>query len=379
MKKLLYIFWIIVVFAGCAKDDGGSNGLISLTGSSELTFAGEGQTGQTISFNAGGNWTATSDAPWCTMDRNSGAEGAASLTVTVAKNETGENRSTNITISTATSSVNITVNQSKIYVMNFTESDFVLPSNGDTITVSFSTNIDYEYLIPDEISWIKPVTKTRGIENFTHYFYVEANDTYDARSGAIAFINKDNREEKKITVMQLQKDAIIPADSVYNIGAESHVFEFGISSNVEYSISVDAEWIRCRQTETKALVNKNIQFEVEENSTFESRSATVTVKGKGIVQHVQIVQQSWPVRMTIAITHSEMEYVAPTISGRELGGTIYWGDGEKEKYESQKAHSYKTADEKKTIYDLHGNNFYSFEIPALNSIKSFAIEWSGEE
>ncbi len=379
MRKLLYIIPIFIVLAGCTKDDGGSNGLVSLGGPSELSFAGESSTGQTISFNATGSWTATSNAAWCSIDRSSGEAGAASITVTVEKNGTGDNRSANITISTSNSSVNITVKQSKIYVMNFAESDYVLPSSGDTITVALSTNVDYECRIPDGIQWIKPVTKTKGTGNFTHYFYIEANDTYDARSGGISFINKDNRETKEITIMQLQKDAIIPADSVYNIGAESHVFEFGISSNVEYSISVDAEWIKCRQTETKALVNKNIEFEVEENSSFESRKATVTVKGKDIVQHVQIVQQCWPARIKISITHCEVEYEAPAISGREIGGIIDWGDGQKEKYGSRKSHEFEAADEKKTVFELYGNNFYSFEIPALNSIKSFSIECREQE
>lgn len=379
MKKILYIFAILAIALACSKEDAGGDGTITISSGGELIFSGEQVRSLQISFNASGKWNASSSEQWCRLSSTGGEAGSAVLSVSVEKNETGNDRNATVTISTAKSSATIKVKQNMIYVMDFAETDYLLPCTGDTIAVSFSTNMSYEYSIPDEASWIKPVVKSRAIENHTHYFYVESNSTYDNRNAKIAFINKANRDKKEISITQLQKDAIIPADSSYSIGAESQIFEFAISSNVDYDISTSAEWIQCIQTETKALTNKNIKFEVAENDTFDKRNATITLKSEKIVQEIEITQNTWPSKMVLTIIHNEKEFFSPSFTGRELGGTILWGDGSSEKYKHESVHKYDSSRETTTVYELHGNEIYTFEIPVVNSIKSFTIVSSKEE
>lgn len=378
MKRLIYIFAILATLIGCSKEEVKRSGKITMSSSADVSIPGEGGTGS-FSFQTDDNWSASSSETWCKVGVSSGQPGSVTLNVSADKNETGNERNSTITISTTSSSVKVYVKQSQIYVMDFAQSDFLLPSSGDTIAVSFSTNMSYEYKIPDEVTWIKPVVKSKGVENFTHHFLVEKNETYDNRSAKISFINKANRERKEISVVQLQKDAIIPADTKYEIGAQSQMFEFAISSNVDYEITTSQEWIRCVQENTKALNNKNIKFEVEENDTFAKRSAVVTIKSADIVQEVEIIQNTWPSKLVLTIVHSEKEFVSPSFTGRELGGTILWGDGTREEFSHDKSHKYDAAGETTTVYDLHGNNFYTFEIGTLNSIKSFSIVCSEEK
>lgn len=379
MRNIIYLAVMFAILCGCSKGEESAPATLSISGNIGLTFKGDETTGKTISFQASHDWSASSSTSWCKLSKTSGTKGSGSITVTVEKNGSDEARSANITITAKEATAAISVKQERIYVMSFTESDYVIPCTGDTIEVKLSTNIDYEYTIPQDAGWIKPVTKTRAVETFTHHFLIEPNTTYDNRSASIDFINKDTREKRSISISQLQLNAIIPADSLYTIEAKKHSFDFGISSNVDYKISVSADWIKCTQNNTKALVNKNITLEVEENNSFAARSATVTIQSDDIVQNVKIIQNPWANRMNLSIVHNEEKFVSPYFNGRDLAGTIDWGNGKSEEYRTESGHDFGNNGEKTTVYKLHGTKIFSFEIPAINSIKSFKIVYKEEE
>lgn len=385
MKRLLYIFAIISLLCSCSKEEGGDNGgnttgsgTITMTSSTELSFAGDATSGKTISFTAGDTWSASSSANWCKLSSTGGAAGSVTITVTVDKNETQESRNASITIKAQSASANVTVKQGVIYVMDFSEDTYIIPCTGDTIKVNMATNVDYEYNIPADCSWIKPVTKSKAMVNHTLYFLVEANETYDSRTGKINFINKDNRESQSVTISQLQKDAIIPADTVYTIEAKSQKLEFGISSNVDYELATDAAWIKIGQTQTKGLINKNITLEIEENSGFEARTGIITIKYKEIIQKVEIIQQSWAHRWTVSIVHNENNFTNPDFKGRYIGGIVEWGDGKSDTYKTNFVYAYGNNAEKIATYNLYATEMYSFEIPVINSIKSIKVVYKEE-
>lgn len=379
MKKLSYIIILISILFACTKNEPEPTASISVTNGTELSFAGNDTAGKEVVFETNYDWTATPSVSWCKLSRTSGSKGTGSFSVTVDKNETDEQRSASITIKANEATANVNIIQGKMYVMDFTESDYVLPCTGDTIKVTLATNTDYEYSIQEGISWIKPITKTKATQTFTHYFYVEPNNEYESRQTIIKFINKDNRETKTITVSQLQLNAIIPADSVYRIEAKKQNFEFEVSSNVEYQISVSENWIKYTQTQTKALLNKNIAFEIEENNSFEERIAIVTLKSDDVTQNVKIVQRPWAHRINVAVVHCEDEFVSPYFNGRDMTGTVDWGNGKREEYKKDIAHKYGNNSEKTTQYDLHGTKIFSFEISAINSIKAIKIVYKDEE
>ncbi len=383
MKRLLYILAIITLFCSCSKDDHSSpeqnSGTITMSSNTELSFAGDATTGKTISFTAGSAWNASSNAAWCKLSAASGGEGSVTITVTVDKNQTDDARNATITISTKDASAQVTVKQGVIYVMDFSENKYLITCTGDTIKVNLATNINYECSIPADCNWIKAVTKTKALENHTLYFFIEPNETYDNRNGKIDFINKDNRKSQSVEISQLQKDAIIPADTLYIIEARNQTMEFGISSNVDYELGTDAAWIKIGQTQTKGLINKNISLEIEENSGFEARTGIITIKYKEITQKVEIIQQPWAHVWTVSVVHNDNNFTNPKFSGRYLSGSVEWGDGKSDTYKTNFVHAYGNNAEKTATYKLYANEMYSFEIPVINSIKSIKIVYKEEE
>lgn len=55
-----------------------------------------------------------------------------------------------------------------------------------------------------EVQWITEAS-TRAVSSYTHYFVISPNDTYDARSAEISFINKENNIEEKVVITQVQR------------------------------------------------------------------------------------------------------------------------------------------------------------------------------
>ena len=115
MKKLIYILVIFSLICSCSKEDVGnpeqSSGTITMTSTTELSFAGDATSGKTISFTAGDTRSASSNAAWCKLSSTGGAAGNVTITVTVDKNETQESRNATITLKTQSTSSNVTVKQ----------------------------------------------------------------------------------------------------------------------------------------------------------------------------------------------------------------------------------------------------------------------------
>lgn len=376
MKKFAYIIILIAIIAGCAKEEAD---LLTLGTSSEISFAGDDSQGSSIRFEAGNNWSASSSAAWCHLSPSSGGKGSNSITVTVDKNDTDKERSATVTIQSGKLAATVTVKQKFTYILDFAKSDYTISSAGDTIKVDFTTNIDYEYQIQDNASWIKPVVKSKAAGTFTHYFYVEPNDTYENRTAKINFINKDNRETKSIQIAQMQKDAIVPADSAYTVTAQKQELEFEVKSNIEYQITTSENWIKVSETGTKAFAGKQVKFSLEENDSFDSRTAFVLIKGETVEQKVKITQAPWANRIQAEFVHSEETFSTPVFNGRDLAGKIEWGDGTQENYKKDAVHKFGSTNEKTTTYSLHGSKIFYVEIPVLNSIKSINIVYKEEE
>ena len=376
MKKIAYIILLIVIIAGCAKEEAD---LLTLGTSSEISFAGDAAQGSSIRFEAGSNWSASSSAAWCHLSPSSGGKGSNSIAVTVDKNDTDKERNATITIQSGKLAATVTVKQRFTYILNFAESDYTISSAGDTIKVDFTTNIDYEYQIQDDATWIKPVVKSKAANTFTHYFYVEPNDTYENRTAKINFINKDNRETKSVQIAQMQKDAIVPANSAYTVTAQKQDLEFEVKSNIEYSVATSENWIKISEAGTKAFTGKQIKFTIEENNSFDSRTAVILIKGESVEQEVKITQAPWANRMQAEFVHSEETFSTPVFNGRDLAGSIDWGDGSQENYTKDAVHKFGSTNEKTSTYTLHGSKLFYVEIPVLNSIKSINIVYKEEE
>lgn len=171
------------------------------------------------------------------------------------------------------------------------QKEYTVASVGETIKVELKSNVSYEIIMPD-VSWIK-TSSSRAISSYTHYFTVEENSTYDNRSAEIRFVNKDNNLEEKVTVIQIQKDAILLAQNEYKMSADGGSLSFVLQANVEIETTVSADWIVRQDAVSRGLTERKLIFNIQPNESSENREGTITLTGKSSdVKQVITVKQS---------------------------------------------------------------------------------------
>ncbi len=224
---------------------------------------------------------------WITRATSTRGLSVSSLVFDVAENEDDNKREGKITIRSGELSETVTIYQEgNKPALVLTQNEYTVSSKGETIKVELKSNTEYEVKLPAD-SWITK-TQTRAFSSHTHFFTIAANEDYDARTAEILFINKDNGIEEIVKVTQMQQDAIIVAQTDYNIAAEGSNLSFDVSANIDFKVSTSDSWIK--QITTRTLSTKTLRFTISENSSESERRGSITLQGDGITQIITIKQ-----------------------------------------------------------------------------------------
>jgi len=245
---------------------------------SDLVFEAEGGEKEfTIYCNS--DWTITNESEWCKTTVNQG-NGNSKIIVTVGVYSEMEDRNTNLTIKAGNITKVLTVTQKDGDAIILSKDKFDIPEEGGNVTVEVKSNIQYEVSIPSQFqNWIKhePETKAITVKNFT--FTILENKEYEKREGYIVF--NGNSLKDTVHIYQTAARILILSKDTYNISSAKKSIEVELKSNVNYSISIPSSashWIKL--LETKAIRTDKIYFEIEENTTYDNRSAQVFIKDK---------------------------------------------------------------------------------------------------
>lgn len=212
---------------------------------------------------------------------------------TIAKSDSNENRIGKIVFKNTESNVSdtLTIVQAQNDVIALVDDEYIVSSEGEKIEISLNTNIDFTIEMPD-VNWLSQAT-TRAVEKHTLYIDVTRNDSYDNRSAKIIFKDKNSDLADTLTIIQLQKDAIIASKTEYDVASEGDTIELVLQSNVEFNISIDSDWVtQVENALTRGLTSYKLYFKVNENTTEERRMAKITITdfNSGISQSVSINQ-----------------------------------------------------------------------------------------
>lgn len=244
----------------------------------------------------------------------------------------------------------VTVYQIGEPVLVLSASEMTVSATGGPLEVDLTTNTEYDIIMP-EADWLTYKPDTKGIVTGTLSFDVQENATYDSRSAEIVFKSKDGRLSQTVKVVQSQKDAIIVSADGYAVGYEAGSLQFVLSSNVEYSMTIDVDWIS--EVRTKALVDRELQFSYERNPVAEERTGTIRFEYGDIVQEVRIVQDALVQKeYVLAVTHANDSFILPLFDGTIYFGKVFWGDGSEDEYGSGLVHDFEDLEEVRTEIHL---------------------------
>ena len=209
------------------------------------------------------------------------------ITVQVTANDTYDPRTAVITVADKNNAEKRTFNvsQKRNTGLFIGETDFLVPMEGGSVTVSLESNVNYEVVIPGDCDWLSLATddaKSRGLEESSFTLKVDANKSYNNRSAIVKVVNTDENLSGSVSVSQ-SFDTVFKVDSTdFEIPMDGGTFTVNVESNVSYEVKLpeDCDWItpsiKKKDPDFKTEATE-IVFTVKENTGYDARDAIITL------------------------------------------------------------------------------------------------------
>ena len=204
---------------------------------------------------------------WCSVEPSSGDAGKASVVVSVNENLDFEDRQAVLLIKAGTCSETFVVSQKQKDALTVTSSRYEISSDGGTVDIDVSSNVEYEIVVPLNCDWVTN-TNTKSLSSQSHSFNVAKNESYDSRSVDIMFkeVNGDISE-----IVTIEQSAI--AEFTLELSLEGEKTDAGFKLRATASEDPDYYLYWCGEAEWKSVT------EIEESMKSEPESFIKAVPG----------------------------------------------------------------------------------------------------
>ena len=213
------------------------------------------------------------------------------LVLQIAKNESYDGRVGQVKISGAGKESFITITQKQVVELIVDQQYFSIGSDGGTITIPVSSNVDYSCSLSDDCKSWCTITQTKALNNYNIILSVAKNEGYDPRTGTLTISYGD--KSTKVTITQSQKDEIILTQKEFTIGSDGGELRIPVLTNINYTATVlgDAHsWIGISQVQTKGLEEYKLVLQIAKNSAMVGRVGQVKISGAGKESFININQ-----------------------------------------------------------------------------------------
>ena len=214
----------------------------------------------------------------------------STLTFYVAENDDTEKREGKIAIKSGEFNEEVTIYQAGAEPsIVISQNEYVVAADGETISVEVSSNVDVAVEMPADADWISEST-TRATSTNTYCFDIQPNLEYEQRTAEIKFTNKENGLSEVVAIKQMQRDAIVLADSEYEFGIDGGNLDFEVQTNVDITVTISEDaidWIQ--QVETRGLDGKKLYFNIK-GAGEENRVGAIIISGGNATQTIKVKQ-----------------------------------------------------------------------------------------
>lgn len=304
MKKILSLhFWFpllaAMLFTACSdeNDSTPADPSIRLDVLSLPVFESSGSS-FTMTFTSVTDWTASTDQEWCSVSPASGKGGNCSITVTVADNETPDERNATLILRSGNVEERLMVVQKQQDALTVTSQRIEVDAEGGDVTVEVKANITFEYSIdPSAAEWLTAAASPRSLTTTQLHFHVAANDEVGKREGKITFSNGELSET--VTIYQ---DGTTPqlvlSQSEYAVSSKGETIAIELRSNVPYEMRLPAgvDWLSEAAGRSVSTYTRRIQ--VAPNETYDYRSAQIV-----------FINEEYSVADTVTITQVQQDAI----------------------------------------------------------------------
>lgn len=227
---------------------------------------------QTLAVESNDKWTIKEKSEWISADKSSG-DGNATIEISVAENNTTNEKSGVITIVTDDGVTSKTIHV-KQGAKTVEYGDATLEYGYATGTQSISFTTDGNWLLTKNADWFS-IDRTSGSGSATLNITVEDNNTLENRYGSIRL--NIAGEVFTITVIQECKYLNISSDAFHFTSQVGHT-TVAISSNTNWNARVKDKPNWLIVTPSSGSKNADITIGVSENNTPDQRTGVVEVE-----------------------------------------------------------------------------------------------------
>lgn len=230
------------------------------------------------------------------------------LAFKISENDTKEKREGKITVKNGEFKETITIYQEGLKPsIVISKSEYVVASAGETISVEVKSNVDVAIEFPADADWIKENT-TRTTSTNTYRFDVDENVDYDQRSIEIKFANKENNLSEVVTVVQMQKDALVIAKDSYTVNSDGGQIQIEIGHNIDFDVEISVDWIIKTEC-TRAFTTETLNFIIAENTDYDKREGEIVFKSKDgkLSQIVKVYQTQEDLKIAYSTDMEELD------------------------------------------------------------------------
>lgn len=185
------------------------------------------------------------------------------------------------------------------------ESITIAPAGGSQV-ITLSANRDWTVSVSDSWLSVSPSSGTASENPLSVTVNGSANTTYGDRSATVTIQMAD--QTKTVSVLQAANLALILTNKAYDLTSDAQSIDIEVQANVEYTVSISDAWVK--ETGTKALTSKTLTFSVEENTSYDGRSATITIRPQdsSVAEQVVTIRQAQKDALIVEDTSFELPY-----------------------------------------------------------------------
>ncbi len=290
MKKMFYLMFYLMLFAGCfsvsdtGEEDLGQSGnpkevMLELS-VSDLVFKAEGSEKEFMIF-CNGDWIIENECDWCKVNVNFG-QGNQRIVVEADVYNGMEDRNTNLTVKASDKTQVLGVTQKYKDAILLSKDKYEVSQEGESISIKVKSNVSYEVTIPSEFqSWIVQIPDVRSLSTKSYDFMISANDSTDERMGYVVF--SGNSVIDTVYVYQAKKDVLILTEDSYELSTEGGNIVVELRTNIDYEVYIPDTVLWIRSIETRGLRTDKLLFLVEKNEGVYNRNAVIIIHAKNRV------------------------------------------------------------------------------------------------
>lgn len=213
---------------------------------------------------------------WLSCSQSEIVEGAV-LKIFVNENADIEERTGRIAFICKETSASVTVRQCGIApYFELVQDTYTIPDSENIIEVVLISNVGFETIGPD-VDWVECID--RMSTESRRYYQVARNDEYESRKCEILYVNNKYGLERRVSIEQAQKGALIISQTAYEVNAQGGKIEVQLQSNVAYDVIVPVDcssWIE-QLPNTKSLRKDVLLLRISENKDYSGREGYVNI------------------------------------------------------------------------------------------------------